>query len=303
MEFVDGKKGVNRLQPAPAAPLTNGQTYTLKCVISGNPGSRTLKFYVDGQESINTTAIDDTWSGGAVGLYRGSGGDTAALQWDNFKCGIDNNSDGDIDDSGDYIYANYDFNDNGGVTWQTLTLAHDDNGNLIDDGLFKYSYDAWNRLAGTWYHDAHVDGNGHPDVTGERVATYAYDGLFRRTGKVVANQGEGVVFHSDDNGTGIKARATLDMPPRARPACRAAAVALRATRPVKGARTEHYFYSGWRLVVTTDHASGDPYVYANSHVLGQFVYGTQYIDEPVCYDRNTDVGSDSGEAAAPTLGG
>ena len=91
----------------------------------------------------------------------------------------------------------------------------------------------------------------------------------------MANQGEGVVFHSDDNGTGIQA----------------------------GDRTEHYLYSGWRLVETTDHASGDPYNYANSQVLGQFVYGTQYIDEPVCYDRNTDVGSDSGEAAAPALGG
>ena len=211
-------------------------------MISGAPGSRQLRLYMNGQQRMGTTAIDDTWSGGAVGLYRGNSASTSTLQWDNFKCGYDVNADGSLG-SGDYIYANYDFNDAGGVTWQTLTLAHDDNGNLTDDGLFKYSYDAWNRLAGTWYHDAHVDGNGHPDVTGERVATYAYDGLFRRIGKVVANQGEGVVFHSDDNGTGIQA----------------------------GDRTEHYFYSGWRLVEQRN---------GSDQVLGQFVYGTQYIDEP-----------------------
>ncbi len=144
----------------------------------------------------------------------------------------------------------------------TRGLSRSETGRAATAGLRPQPRVKGNRLAGTWYHDAHVDGNGHPDVTGERVATYAYDGLFRRIGKVVANQGEGVVFHSDDNGTGISA----------------------------GDRTAHYFYSGWRLVETTDHASGDPYNYANSHVLGQFVYGTQYIDEPVCYDRNTDVG-------------
>ncbi len=64
---------------------------------------------------------------------------------------------------------------------------------------------------------------------------------------------------------GIQARATLDMPPRARPARRAAAVALRATRPVKGDRTEQYFYCGWRLV--EQHNGSD-------QVLGQFIYGT-----------------------------
>ena len=44
----------------------------------------------------------------------------------------------------------------------------------------------------------------------------------------------------------------------------------------------------------TDKASGSPFGYGGSHVLGQFVYGTQYIDEPVCYDRNTNVGGQSG---------
>jgi hypothetical protein len=67
-------------------------------------------------------------------------------------------------------------------------------GNLADDGLYKYTYDAWNRLVGVWYHDCHKDGYGRPDRSGERVATYTYDALFRRSSKEVANMGEGVYW-------------------------------------------------------------------------------------------------------------
>jgi len=116
----------------------------------------------------------------------------------------------------------------------------------------------------------------------QRVAAYRYDGLFRRVSKQVGQQGEGVVYHSDEHGTGIPA----------------------------GDRHGHCFWGGmavspggmgvspggvgvspanWRLVELTDHADGDPYDYADAAVLGQFVYGTQYIDEPLGYDRNTDV--------------
>jgi RHS repeat-associated protein len=90
----------------------------------------------------------------------------------------------------------------------------------------------------------------------QRVATYEYDGLFRRCEKTVANQGIGVVNKSDVGGiTGIQA----------------------------GNLHERYYYSGWRLVEVRN---------ASDQVLGQFVYGTQYIDEPLRYDRNTDVGTD-----------
>ncbi|MFH1746913.1 MAG: RHS repeat-associated core domain-containing protein [Planctomycetota bacterium] len=104
----------------------------------------------------------------------------------------------------------------------------------------------------------------------ERVATYEYDGLFRRIEKDIDNQGTGVVHNSDNGGsqTGIQA----------------------------GDRHEHYYYTGWRLIETTDHETGgeptDPYSYDDSAVLNQFVYGTMYIDEPLIYDRNLDADED-----------
>jgi hypothetical protein len=115
-----------------------------------------------------------------------------------------------------------------------------------------------NRLVGAWYHD------GDMAEPAERVATYAYDGLFRRIEKTVSNQGTGFVHHSNDAGTGILA----------------------------GNRHEHYFYTGWRLIETTNHVeSAGKYDYAASGVLNQYVWGTQYIDEPVRYDRNLQVGT------------
>jgi hypothetical protein len=91
----------------------------------------------------------------------------------------------------------------------------------------------------------------------QRVATYTCDGLFRRIEKTVANMGEGVVNKSDASGmTGIQA----------------------------GNLAEHYYYSGWRLAELRN---------GSDQTLGQWTWGTQYIDEPVCYDRNTDAGTDN----------
>jgi len=94
----------------------------------------------------------------------------------------------------------------------------------------------------------------------QRVAGYRHDGLFRRGSKKVGQQGEGVVYRSDDHGTGVQA----------------------------GDRHEHCFWGGmavppggmgvspggmgvspvnWRLVELTDHAGGDPYAYADAAVL------------------------------------
>ena len=133
-----------------------------------------------------------------------------------------------------------------------MPLTHDDNGNLTDDGLFKYKYDAWNRLVGAWHNAASVS---DPN---QAVATYAYDGLFRRIAKIVSNQGVGLVYRLDRSGaiTGVPA----------------------------GNRQEHYYYSGWRLVEMRN---------GSGQTLGQYVYGTQYIDELVRYDRNTDAWADN----------
>ncbi|MBL8880254.1 MAG: hypothetical protein JNG88_14160 [Phycisphaerales bacterium] len=53
--------------------LSNGATVTLKCVIGDDPGNsalQELKVYVAGTLRLTTTAIDDTWPGGHVGVWR-----------------------------------------------------------------------------------------------------------------------------------------------------------------------------------------------------------------------------------------
>ncbi|MFO0836954.1 MAG: hypothetical protein U1D55_00385 [Phycisphaerae bacterium] len=116
-----------------------------------------------------------------------------------------------------------------------------------------YRYDAWNRLVGVWYADAGGTGD-----AGQRVAAYAYDALFRRVSKTVSNQGLGCVHGSDAGGmAGIQA----------------------------GDRAEHYFSccgTGFQPVDIEEPRRG------RSHAGAQTVFGTQYIDEPVCRDRNTD---------------
>ena len=133
-----------------------------------------------------TTTIDDSWSAGYLGLWRAKT-DTLTTpithdqKFDNFKAGVDQNADGDVDDAGDHVFANYDF----GGSWATLTLSYDDNGNLTADGLLKYQYDAWNRLTKAAY--------AARDLTDSRqlVGQYEYDGKNRRLWRVVANRGVG----------------------------------------------------------------------------------------------------------------
>jgi len=47
-------------------------------------------------------AVDNDWSAGHVGLYRGPAG-SSIQRYDNVKTGYDNNADGDIDDAGDDV--------------------------------------------------------------------------------------------------------------------------------------------------------------------------------------------------------
>jgi len=195
--------------------------------------------------------VDDTWQGGCVGLYSATAAEPVTLVWDNFRCGLDTNADGTLD----VVHADYNFDG----AWNVLTLTHDAAGNLTGDGLLKYEYDAWNRLVRARYDNAVA-------AADPVIATYEYDGLFRRIEKTVSNQGIGVVFRSDGGGALLPVVEGIQA----------------------GNRHEHYFYSGWRLVETTDHAeSGGFYSYVAAHVLGQFAYGTQYIDEPVCMDVNS----------------
>ena len=78
-----------------------------------------------------------------------------------------------IDDAGDDLQISDAF------ASTSLTLTYDANGNLTADGIFKFVYDAWNRLVGV---TRSID-----DETS--VATYAFDGLHRRASKAVTNTG------------------------------------------------------------------------------------------------------------------
>jgi len=178
--------------------LTTSTWYTAKVVIDDDPGNsalQRLRFWVDTDNDTSfadetellggTTTVDDTWSGGYVGLYRGG---TAAQQYDDFKVGYDNNDDGDFDDVGDVIAIDDDFNSN------TITLSYDDNGNLVDDGIFAFVYDAWNRLR-----QARLVSGSDETVVGD----YEYYGDNRRSVKIVSNHGP-EVYPNDGGDTEIR---------------------------------------------------------------------------------------------------
>jgi YD repeat-containing protein len=89
------------------------------------------------------------------------------------KVGYDGNADDDIDDAGDDLVITSPF----GST--AITPSHDDNGNLTDDGTYKYTYDAWNRLVKATLNDT--------DIT---IQEAEFDGLGRRIKKTVTNSGD-----------------------------------------------------------------------------------------------------------------
>ena len=161
--------------------LTSGQWYDAKVVVHDDSGNQVLDFYVDANQDSDFLdageqlfddegAIDDNWSAGYVGLANWL---ETAQEFGDLEVGIDNNSDGDIADAGDDVQIDDDFSST------TMSLSYDDNGNLTDDGLFKYVYDAWNRLVEV---TRRVD-----DET--TVAEYEYDAKNRRTKKTVSNCG------------------------------------------------------------------------------------------------------------------
>ncbi|HUU95281.1 MAG TPA: RHS repeat-associated core domain-containing protein [Phycisphaerae bacterium] len=170
--------------------LSNGTWYEAKVVIDlFGLASQRLRFWVDTDgdsdysdetAQITTTAVDDVWSAGYAGLYRAAGG-SSFQRYDDVKIGYDNNSDDDIADAGDDIQVDDSFGSN------VLSLSYDNNGNLTDDGVYKFVYDAWNRL---------VEAKRRVDAE-TSVATYAFLGNNRRAKKVVQNCG---VEDTDNDG-------------------------------------------------------------------------------------------------------
>ncbi len=125
----------------------------------------TIKVWYNGDLLINDTSNSKFLSGGL-----GLGGPQPKIN--SIKIGYDNNADDDIDDVGDDIV--YD----DGFSGTSTSTTYDDNGNLTDDGTFKYEYDAWNRLVTVKTQEDNLT-----------IAAYKYDALGRRIKKVVTNSG------------------------------------------------------------------------------------------------------------------
>ncbi|MCG3126250.1 MAG: hypothetical protein CHACPFDD_01080 [Phycisphaerae bacterium] len=195
-----------------------------------------------------------TWSAGHAGLFHGHIASTAAQDFDDVKIGYDNNADLDIDDGGDSIVINDDFASN------STTLSYDDNGNLTDDGLFKFAYDAWNRLVA-------VKSRYSSGTTQTTFATYAYDGANRRTSKVVTNNGVEVYPNDGGNTT----------------------VHFYYVSPTRLFREMRYVgqfvLAPWNICEARN---------ASNQSTWQSFWGTQYIDEMIFTDKNGDptIGND-----------
>ena len=113
------------------------------------------------------------------------------------------------------------------------------NGNLTDDGLFKYVYDAWNRLVEV---TRRVD---------DETTTAEYEFLPNnwRSQKTVTNSG---VEHV----TGDGGNTTI----------------------------EYYYSTKWQILETRN---------GSNQATRQWVWGSQYVDEPILMDVNGDPGTDN----------
>ena len=126
----------------------------------------------------------------------------------------------------------------------TINPVYDANGNLTDDGIYVYKYDAWNRLVQAKRKTAAGDEYAV-------VGTYRYDGLGRRIYKKVEHCGS------------------------------------------KNRQEFFYYDSKWRLLEIRN---------ATDKPRQQFVWGSQYIDELICMDVDTDGDGDCTDLAGSPAG-
>ncbi len=136
-----------------------------------------IKAWVDGTLKIDTT--DSDLATGTVALAGEKAiFDTACAQCGSMQeAGYDTNSDNAIDS---YIVDE-------AFDSTSVTVTHDNAGNLTYDGTYRYTYDPWNRLVKTTLNAAGDQGGSQQDIT---IQTAKYDGLGRRVQKAVTNSGD-----------------------------------------------------------------------------------------------------------------
>jgi RHS repeat-associated protein len=159
IQCVRGKRSVK----AGDTYSTASSPFSVKIKVTGGDQA---DVWVEGTQEFTSESVSAVAAGGVA--LAGEKAKFAAL-----KVGYDGNADDDIDDAGDDLVVTSPF----GST--AITPSHDDNGNLTDDGTYKYTYDAWNRLVKATLNDT--------DIT---IQQAEFDGLGRRIKKTVTNSGD-----------------------------------------------------------------------------------------------------------------
>jgi len=165
------------------------------------------------------------------------------------KIGYDNNADADILDAGDDLQASDDFGSN------AMSLSYDNNGNLTDDGVMHFVYDAWNRLR-----KAQRVAAGDTTTFG----TYSYYADTRRAGKVVEHCGPEAV--ANDGGDQTVTFYYGGVPSGA------------------GVSAGLNGVTRWNIFETRN---------GSQQATRQWVWGTRYVDEVLFMDVNGDPGTNN----------
>ena len=155
--------------------VTSGGT-TVK--VYGKIASSQPSSWSDSTDLISTSTNFDSSPGGRFGF----GGDAWQVRIDNFTLKTDRDSNGSYETTEAVEHFTIDAN---GYAEETLT--HDAAGNLTYDGVYQFTYDAWNRLVKVT--KAYRDPGSGNIATGSVVTTMQYDGQGRRTVKAVTNSG------------------------------------------------------------------------------------------------------------------
>ena len=141
---------------------TPAASVSVRLVVDGTD----IDAYLDAWHKIDTA--DSTHAAGGV-AFAGQ-----QPKFDNLAIGYDENADGDLNDANDTKPVAETF------ASTSTTFTYDQAGNLVDDGSFRYTYDAWNRLV-------KVTSSTDTDVT-FHVREYYGDGRWSK--KTVTNAGQ-----------------------------------------------------------------------------------------------------------------